>query len=216
MKAPCSSLAIPAKRRSSAASSRSPLCSRSWTTGTYLRHSDASKSMLLMMSSSFDVLNEANARPILFATLLSFSLASCQWHGTSLLQRLHSLSTRRQNNDVDIRIFKDFLHICRVSKEVFIIDEAIQMTLKTIKLLFDGLIQTEKAFRALTADISLCRSLLAETCIHYSFQTAPDYGSGHRVRLGFVSQSTNPFMPANKTRVAYLTYPRCSCSLQVP
>lgn len=91
-----------------------------------------------------------------------------------------------ETDDVDIRIFKDFLHICRVPKELFIIGEAFQITFKTIKLLFDGLVKTEKAFRALTADISLGMNSLAETYIHYSFQTAPDYSSGHRIRLGCV------------------------------
>ena len=74
-----------------------------------------------------------------------------------------------ETDDVDIRIFQDFLHICRVSKELFIVGEAFQITFKTIKLLFDGLVKTEKAFRALMADVSLGRNLLAETCIHYSF-----------------------------------------------
>ena len=78
-----------------------------------------------------------------------------------------------ETDDIDIRIFKDILHICRVSKELFIFGEAFQITFKTIKLLFDDLVKAEKAFRALTADISLGRKSLGETCIHYSFQTAP-------------------------------------------
>ena len=121
-----------------------------------------------------------------------------------------------ETDDVDIRILKDLLHICRVSKELFIFGEAFQITLKTIKLLFDGLVKAEKAFRALTADISLGRKLIGGTCIHYSFETAPDYGSGHRIRLGCVLQSTNTDMSDSKTEMAYLVYPRCPCSQQGP
>ena len=94
-------------------------------------------------------------------------------------------------NNVDIRVFENFSHVCRVSKEVFIFSEALQMVFKTIELPFDGIIKTEKAFRALTSGVSFVTNLVAKTCINDSFQTTPNKGGGHRIRLSCVQMSTN-------------------------
>ncbi len=67
------------------------------------------------------------------------------------------------------------------------------MTLKTIELPFDGIIETEKAFRALRSGVSFVMNLVPETYIHDSFQTAPDYGGGHRIRLSCVSNINQLF-----------------------
>ena len=67
------------------------------------------------------------------------------------------------------------------------------MAFKTIELPFDGIIETEKAFRALPSDVSFVTNLVAQTYIHDSFQTAPDYGGGHRIRLSCFPNVNQPF-----------------------